>query len=334
MSILNFIKKQFIDVIEMPEMDSEILVKKYPMQDQEIQYGAQLVVRESQMAVFVNEGKLADVFGPGTYKLTTNTIPLLTNLKNWDKLFQSPFKSDVYFLSSRVQINAGWGTPQAISIRDKDFGIIRVRAFGQYNYQIDNPGEFFKTISGTTDEYTKGQLESQLKNVVVSNFANFLAQSGVPFLDMAANQGALADKIKEHLTEAFKKYGVKIHEFLINNLNLPEEIQKAFDQKASMGVIGDMGKFTQYQAASSIPLAASNEGGIAGVGASMGAGLAMGQIMQQALSQPQPTVASAAPSLEEDIEAKLTKAKGLLDKGLISEQDYQKLKTDLLSKLL
>ncbi len=317
----------------MPEMNSDLLVKKYQMQDQEIQYGAQLVVRESQMAVFVNEGKIADVFGPGTYKLTTNTIPLLTNLKNWDKLFQSPFKSDVYFLNSKVQINAGWGTPQPVSIRDKDFGIIRVRAFGQYNYQIENPTDFFKSISGATDEYTKEQLESQLKNVVVSSFSNFLAQSGVPFLDMAANQSLLAEKIKESLVESFKKYGVMVHEFLINNLNLPEDIQKAFDQRASMGIVGDLSKYTQYQTATSIPLAASNEGGLAGVGAAMGVGLSMGQTMAQAMSQ-QVQQPQQNTNQQDDVEAKLLKAKGMLDKGLITEEDYQKLKTDLLSKLL
>ncbi len=329
MGLMDFIKKQFIDVIEMPEMESDILLKKYQMQDQEIQYGGQLIVRESQIAIFVNEGKLADVFTPGTYTLTTQNIPLLTNLKNWDKLFQSPFKSDVYFLNSKLQINSGWGTSQPITIRDKDFGMVRVRAFGQYTYKITNAGEFFKNISGAVDCYTREDLENQLRNTVVSTFTNFLAQSGVPFIDMASNQSELAATIKEKAMPQFANYGLEITDLLINNLNLPEELQKMLDQKISMGMIGDLNQYTKFQVANSIPLAAQNEGGLAGVGASLGVGMTMAQTMQQALN---PNLQQTSAPQENDIEAKLTKAKSMLDKGLISPEEYQKLKLDLLSR--
>lgn len=334
MGLMDFIKKQFIDVIEMPEIDSSILVKKFPMQDQEIQYGGQLIVRESQMAIFVNEGKLADVFGPGTYKLTTQNIPLLTNLKNWDKLFESPFKSDVYFLNTKLQMNSGWGTSQAITIRDKDFGMVRVRSFGQYTYKISDPSNFFKNVSGAMNNYTREELENQLRTIVVSGFTNFLGQSGIPFIDMAANQTQLASLVKQNLLEKFSNYGLEITDFIINNLNLPEELQKTLDQKISMGMVGDLNQYMKFQMANSIPLAASNEGGIAGIGAGLGVGMNMANMMQQAFNPNQQTSTqqNTIQNQEEEIESKLIKAKSLLDKGLITTEEYQKLKSDLLSR--
>ncbi len=328
MGLMSFIKKQFIDVIEMPELEGEVLVKKYQMQDQEIQYGATLVVRESQLAIFVNEGKFADVFSPGTYTLTTKTIPLLTNLKNWDKLFASPFKSDVYFLNTKLQMNSGWGTGQPITIRDKEFGMVRVRAFGKYTYKITDPKNFFANISGATDYYTRDLLENQLRNVVVSAFTNFLGKSGVPFIDMAANQAQLADKIKETLVSQFQEFGISIVQFNIENLNLPEELQKTIDTKISMGMVGNLDQYTKFQVANSIPLAAQNEGGMAGIGAGMGVGMSMAQSLASSLNQSQQNT-TVNP---DDPEVKLQKAKSMLDKGLISQEEYNKLKADILSK--
>src|SRR5512145_1265097 len=188
MALMDFIKKQFIDVIQWTEDDETTLAYRYPMQDMEIQYGAQLTVRESQMAAFVNEGQVADVFGPGRFKLTTQTIPLLTNLRNWDKLFQSPFKSDVYFFSTRLKVDQKWGTPNPITIRDKEFGAIRLRAFGIYSYKIFDPRAFHVHVSGTREQYTINELDGQLRNTIVSSISDLFAQSGIPFLDMAANQ--------------------------------------------------------------------------------------------------------------------------------------------------
>ncbi|HEX8957208.1 MAG TPA: SPFH domain-containing protein, partial [Burkholderiaceae bacterium] len=240
MSFGSFIKKQFIDILQWNEASDDVLAWRYPMQDFEIQYGGSLTVRESQAAVFVNEGRIADVFGPGMFKLTTNTLPVLTYLKNWDKLFESPFKSDVYFFSTRLQLGRKWGTPQPVTIRDKDFGMVRLRAFGMYSYKIADPGKFFKEISGTRDSYTRDDLEQQLRNLVIATMTNTLGASAIPFLDMAANQSLMAEKIKADLVAAFERYGVALDNFVVENVSLPEELQKAIDTRISMGMMGDM----------------------------------------------------------------------------------------------
>lgn len=286
MSLRDFISKQFIDVIDWTEPEDGILAYRYPMQDREIQNGGKLTVRDSQLAVFVNEGKVADSFGPGLYTLNTNTLPILTYLKNWDKKFQSPFKSDVYFFSSRIQTDQHWGTQNPITIRDKDFGAIRLRGFGIYSYHVTDAKSFYSKISGTRDIYHVTELEGQLRNTIIAKMTDAFAQSQVPFLDMAANQGALAEKISEHLKPAFTDYGLTLDSFVVENLSLPEELQKVLDQRIGMNVLGDMGKFTQYQVAQSIPIAAANEGGGGvGVGAGLGAGMAMGQAMMDAIKQ-------------------------------------------------
>jgi membrane protease subunit (stomatin/prohibitin family) len=300
MSLRDFISKQFIDVIDWTEPEDGILSYRYPMQDREIQNGGKLTVRDSQLAVFVNEGKVADAFGPGLYTLNTNTLPILTYLKNWDKKFQSPFKSDVYFFSSRIQTDQHWGTPNPITIRDKEFGAIRLRGFGIYSYHIADAKVFYSKISGTRDSYHVPELEGQLRNTIVAKMTDAFAGSQVPFLDMAANQGALADKINEHLKPAFTEYGLSLDSFVVENLSLPDELQKVLDQRIGMNVLGDMGKFTQYQVAQAIPIAAANEGGGAvGVGAGLGAGVAMGQAMMDAVKQStssSPSGGGAAPA--------------------------------------
>jgi membrane protease subunit (stomatin/prohibitin family) len=284
MSLRDFISKQFIDVIDWLEPGDGILAYRYPMQDREIQNGGKLTVRDSQLAVFVNEGKLADAFGPGLYTLTTQTLPILTYLKNWDKAFQSPFKSDVYFFSSRIQTDQHWGTQNPITIRDKEFGAVRLRGFGIYSYHVSDAKTFYSKISGTRDVYQVTDLEGQLRNTIVAKMTDTFAASQIPFLDMAANQGVLADKIKEHVAPAFTDYGLALDSFVVENLSLPDELQKVLDQRISMNMVGDMGRYTQYQVAQSIPIAAANEGGGGvGVGAGLGAGMAMGQAMMDAV---------------------------------------------------
>jgi membrane protease subunit (stomatin/prohibitin family) len=286
MSLRDFIAKQWIDVIEWVEPDEGILAYRYPMQDREIQNGGKLTVRDSQFAIFVNEGIIADIFKPGLYSLTTQTLPILTYLKNWDKAFKSPFKSDVYFFSARIQTDQHWGTPNPITIRDKEFGAIRLRGFGIYSYHLSDPKTFHTKISGTRDVYRVVDLEGQLRNTIIAKMTDAFAQSQVPFLDMAASQGALAEKIGEHLKPAFNDYGLSLDSFVVENLSLPDELQKVLDQRISMNVLGDMGKFTQYQVAQAIPIAAGNEGGGAvGIGAGLGAGVAMGQAMMDAVKQ-------------------------------------------------
>lgn len=340
MSLMSFIKKQFIDILEWQEQEDGVLAWRYPMQDNEIQYGGSLTVRESQAAVFINEGKIADVFEPGMYKLTTQTLPVLTYLKNWDKLFESPFKSDVHFFSTRLQLGRKWGTAQPLTIRDQDFGMVRLRAFGVYSYRVADPRLFFTEVSGTRDSYTRDELEQQLRNQVVATMSSVLGGSGVPFLDMAGNQGLMADKIREALVPVFQRLGLALDSFAVENISLPEELQKAIDKRIAMGMAGDLNQYTRYQAAESIPLAAQNEGGIAGLGAGLAAGVGVGQLMGQAMQQavqPAAPAAQAAPAAApaaDNPQAKLAQLKGLLDQGLITQADYDAAKADVLKKLV
>src|SRR5580698_4222724 len=197
MSILGFLEKQFVDVIQWNEPEDGILATRYPMADMEIQNGGQLTVRESQMAAFVNEGKIVDVFGPGLHTLNTRNLPLLTDLMNWDKQFESPFKSDVYFFSTRLQIDQKWGTATPITIRDKEFGAVSLRGYGIYSYRVSDPRVFFTRVTGTRDRFYVTQLEGQLRETIVARMTDIFAHSDVSYLDMAANQAALGQKIAE-----------------------------------------------------------------------------------------------------------------------------------------
>lgn len=300
MSLRSFLAKQFIDVIHWTEAEDGVLAYRYPMQDMEIQSGAQLTVRESQMAAFVNEGRMADVFGPGLYTLSTHTLPLLTNLMNWDKAFQSPFKSDVYFFSTRLQTDQRWGTPMPITIRDREFGAVRLRGFGIYSWHVADVRTFHTKVSGTRETYRVPDIEGQLRNTIIAKMTDTFANSSVPFLDMAANQGELALRIGENLKPVFQEFGLALDTFVVENLSLPEELQKLLDQRIGMNMVGDMGRYTQFQVAQSVPIAAANEGGAAGLGAGLGAGLAIGQQMVNAMrpqagSEPPPP-APAAPA--------------------------------------
>jgi membrane protease subunit (stomatin/prohibitin family) len=301
MSIRSFLSKQWIDVIQWTEPEDGVLAYRYPMQDMEIQNGGKLTVRESQMAAFVNEGRIADIFGPGLFTLNTHTLPILTYLMNWDKEFESPFKSDVYFFSTRLQVNQHWGTPNPITIRDKEFGAVRLRGFGIYSYRISDPKTFYTKVSGTRDIYRVADLEGQLRNTIIGRMSDTFAESNVPFLDMAANQIALGQKIAEFLKPVFTDLGLALDTFVVENLSLPDELQKLLDQRIGMNMVGDMGRYTQFEVAQSMPIAAGNEGGgAAGVGVGLGAGLSMAQTMMNAIKPtpgaPPGTPPAAAPA--------------------------------------
>ncbi len=298
MSLRDFLAKQFIDVIQWVESEDGILAYRFPMRDMEIQNGGKLTVRESQMAAFVNEGQVADVFGPGLYTLNTHTLPLLTNLMNWDKAFQSPFKSDVYFFSTRSQTNQRWGTATPVTIRDKEFGAVRLRAYGIYSYRLSEPRVFYTKVSGTRDIYHVADLEGQLRNTIIGVMSDTFAQSTIPFLDMAANQLELGQKIHGRLQPVFADLGLALDSFVVENLSLPDELQKRLDERIGMTMVGDMGRYTQFQVAQSMPIAAANEGagGAAGIGAGLGAGLAMGQAMFHAARQPAAEASPASPA--------------------------------------
>jgi membrane protease subunit (stomatin/prohibitin family) len=294
MSLREFISKQYIDVIQWTEEENGILATRYPMQDLEIQNGARLTVRESQMAAFINEGQLADVFGPGSYTLTTQNLPILTDLLNWDKKFQSPFKSDVYFFSTRQQTAQKWGTATPITIRDKEFGAVRVRGYGIYAWHVFDPRVFHTKVSGTRDIYLVSDIEGQLRETIVSHMTDTFAGSSVPFVDMAANQTALAKRIGEGLKPVFADLGLMLDSFVVENLSLPEELQKTLDARIGMNMVGDLGRYAQFQAGTSLPVAAANEGGGgASAGMGLGAGLAMGQQLMNAMKPNAATEAGA-----------------------------------------
>ncbi|HEY2469306.1 MAG TPA: SPFH domain-containing protein [Terracidiphilus sp.] len=286
MTLKQFVAKQFIDVIQWSEPEEGILVYRYPMQDMEIQNGGQLTVRESQMAAFVNEGKIADVFGPGLHTLNTRNLPVLTDLMNWDKGFESPFKSDVYFFSTHLQIDQKWGTATPITIRDGEFGAVRLRGYGIYSYHISDPRTFFTQVSGTRPAYYVSDLEGQLRNTIVARMTDIFATSKISFLDMAANQTSLGKKIEEEMKPTFTALGLELASFVVENISLPEELQKVMDARIGVSMVGDLGKYTQFEAAQSMPIAAANSGGAAGMGVGLGAGAVMGQNMMAAIKQP------------------------------------------------
>ncbi len=350
MGLMDFIKKQFIDIIQWTEDTDGTLAWRFPMADMEIQQGASLTVRESQVAVFVNEGKVADMFGPGMHKLTTQTLPILTYLKNWDKLFESPFKSDVYFFSTRQQIDQRWGTQQPVTIRDKDFGAVRLRAFGNFAYRIGDAKLFHTEISGTRERYRVEDLDGQLRGMMLQHISDAVAQAGIPFLDLAANQVEFAKQLQTVTAPEFEKIGLKLESVTLQNVSLPEELQKILDQKIGMGMIGqNMGQFMQYQTAQAIPKFAEGAGGGAGGGSGiagdamgLGAGLAMGQVMAQQLQaglagQTAPTAAATAPAAPvqtaEDIMALLEKLGDLKAKGILTDEEFAAKKAELLKKL-
>ncbi len=328
--MFGFIRKQFIDVIEWPNPGDDTLMWRFPAEDQEIQTGATLVVRESQQALFVDEGKTADLFGAGTHLLTTQTLPLLTNLKNWDKFFASPFKSDVYFFNLRQQLGRRWGTAQPVTVRDSEFGVVQLRAFGMYDYRISDPAKLFSEVTGVVAQYSREALDEPLRNVVMTRLASVFGSSGIAFLDMAANQVLLSQKMAELLAPDFARLGLTLERFSVESVTLPEAIQKALDERISMGVVGDLNRYTQYQAASAIPLAAQNEGGLAGIGAGVGVGAAIGQAMATNMNAaPAPQAAG-----NNDPQARLAQLKALLDQGLITAEDYEKAKAEVLKQLI
>jgi len=292
-TLKQFVIKQFIDVIQWSEPEEGILVYRYPMQDMEIQNGGQLTVRESQMAAFVNEGKIADVFGPGLHTLNTRNLPVLTDLMNWDKEFESPFKSDVYFFSTHLQIDQKWGTATPITLRDAEFGAVRLRGYGIYSYRISDPRTFFTQVSGTRPAYYVSDLEGQLSNTIVARMTDIFATSKISFLDMAANQAALGRKIEEEMKPNFAALGLELASFVVENISLPEELQKVMDARIGVNMAGDLGKYTQFEAAQSMPIAAANSSGVAGMGVGLGAGAVMGQSMMAAMKQPAEAAAAA-----------------------------------------
>lgn len=335
MGIFDSIRKQFIDVIEWTEDSNGILAFKYPMEDNEIQNGAQLTVRESQVAVFVDEGRLADAFNPGRYRLTTQTLPVLTALKNWDKLFESPFKSDVFYFSTREQLDQRWGTSTPIVFQDQQMGPIRMRANGSFSYRISDPRIFFSKVSGTRETYSAGELLPQLRALVITHIASTLAASQVPFVQMAANQLKFSEALSAALKPAFESYGLQLQTFFVQSLSLPEELQTFFDKAASMNMLGDLGRYAQFQSAEAMTLAAKNEGGGgAGAGVGIGAGIALGQQLAQNLSGAGSSGGTSSSAASSGIALQLIEQlHQLMSKGVITQAEFDSKKAELLKQI-
>jgi len=290
MGLWNAIKGQAIDVIEWTESSDDVLAWRFPVEGNEIKNGAKLTVRESQTALLVDQGQPADQFKPGLHTLETENLPILTKLQSWPYGFKSPFKSEVYFYSLREKLDQRWGTPQPITLRDKEFGSVQIRMFGLFSYHLADAPSFHRKISGTRAVFGTDDLAGQLVGVVAGAVPGAFAASGLPFLDMAANQSALSATMKEQLAPRFAELGLSLDSFVIQSVTLPEPLQKALHEKQSMGIVGDLGRYAQYQAAQAIPEAAKS-GGLAGAGLGLGVGVAMGQQMAQALPQQQPQAA-------------------------------------------
>ncbi|MFC5528901.1 SPFH domain-containing protein [Cohnella yongneupensis] len=281
MGIMDFIKGQFIEVIEWLD-DKGVLVHRFEAYDNAIKMGAKLVVRESQAAIFVNEGQLADVFGPGTYTLSTQNMPVLTALKSWKYSFNSPFKADVFFVNMTNFTDLKWGTTNPVIMRDADFGMVRIRGFGNYSVKVGDPAIFLKEIFGTKKEFTTDSITGFLKTIIVSSLSDLLGESKIPIADLSSSYDELGVQSTERLQPKFEAIGLKLTSLTIENISLPEDVEKMIDRRSSMNVLGNMDNYMKFQTAEAIRDAANNEGsGGAGLGAGMGAGMAMGQMMGQ-----------------------------------------------------
>lgn len=291
--VFNFLKGEFIDVISWLDDTRDTMVWRFDRRGQAIKMGAKLTVREGQAAVFIHEGQLADVFGPGLYMLETNNLPILTTLQHWDHGFQSPFKSEVYFVNTTRFNDQKWGTKNPIIARDPEFGPVRLRAFGTYAMRVSDPGRFIQEVVGTDGEFTSDEISFQIRNVIVQSAAQVLAKSGIPVLDMAANTADLGKLIANAIAPQVADYGLSIAEFYIENISLPEEVEKALDKRTSMGVVGDLNRYMHYNAAEAMAQPGGAMGQAMGAGMGMGMGAAMAQNagpwgMQPAAAAPPP----------------------------------------------
>jgi membrane protease subunit (stomatin/prohibitin family) len=293
MSLFDKLRGEFIDIIEWTEPShSDVLAYRFPRYDNEIKMGAKLTVREGQAAAFVNEGQLADVFAPGMYTLQTQNLPILSTLKGWKYGFHSPFKAEVYFISTRQWTNRKWGTQNPIMLRDPEFGPVRVRAFGTYAFQVSDPAIFLRQLVATDPSFETYEIANQLRNAIVSRFADALGQAHVGVLDLAGNYARISGVALEAIRPDLAAMGLALRAFYVENISLPPEVEEALDKRTQMGVLGNLDQYTKFQAANALPEAAANPGGMGALGASVAAGAALGSQMAHALGQPS---AGAAP---------------------------------------
>ncbi len=338
MGIFDFLTGEFIDVIHWVDDTRDTMVWRFEREDHEIKYGAKLTVREGQAAVFVHEGQLADVFTPGLYMLETNNMPILTTLQHWDHGFQSPFKSEIYFVNTTRFSNLKWGTKNPIICRDPEFGPVRIRAYGTYTIKVSDPARFLTEIVGTDGEFTMDEISYQIRNIIVQEFSRVIASSGIPVLDMAANTADLGKLVAAQISGTLEQYGLTMPELYIENISLPPAVEEALDKRTSMGMAGDLGKFIQYSAAEAMTAAARNPNGGGGMGAGlgMGMGMAMAQTMQNQMAAqsgpwgaaPQPAAAAPPPPPPPPVEKVWHLADGTETKGPYSRADLGRMVQD------
>jgi len=297
MSLWDKLRGELIDIIEWTEPnDSQILCYRFPRYNNEIKYGAQLTVREGQAAAFVNEGQLADVYPPGRYKLETQNMPILSTIKGWKYGFESPFKAEVYFVSTKQYTDLKWGTQNPFMLRDPEFGPVRIRAFGTYAMRVADPGTFLKELVATDPSFESYEISNQLRNIIVSRFVDAAGQSKIPVLEMAGNYQKLGDVLLERIASSVASMGLAVTQFYVENISLPPEVEQALDTRTKMGVLGNLDQYTKFQTADAIKEAAKNPGGLAGAGVGIGAGVAMGQTMGGAMRETAAAPAPAAPA--------------------------------------
>lgn len=281
MGLFDKLKGELIDIIEWLDSTDDTMVYRFERRGNEIKNGAQLTVRESQVAVFINEGEIADVFPPGRYQLTTQNLPILSTLKGWKYGFNSPFKAEVYFLNTKRFTNQKWGTPNVFYIRDADFGRVSLRAFGTYTMKVTDPVKFIKEVAGTSGEFTTDEVKDEMRSLIITRFIDAVGESKLALLDFAQNYKDLSEFCQGKLGEEFAEYGLEITKFLISSISLPDELQKKLDEGTGMNMLGDMNKYAQMKGADAMSDAAKNQGGTGG-GVENMMGMAM---MQQMMNQ-------------------------------------------------
>ncbi|MGN6725637.1 MAG: SPFH domain-containing protein [Tepidisphaeraceae bacterium] len=277
---------ELVDIVEWLDQDRETIVKRFERYNNQIKYGAKLIVREGQMAAFVNEGQLADVFNPGTYTLETKNIPILSTLQGWKYGFNSPFKAEVYFVSTRLFTDRKWGTKNPIMLRDPEFGPTRLRAFGTFAIRVADVPTFIRQLVGTDNRFGIDEIGDQLRDMLIARFADALGEAKIPALDLAAHQDELGKVLIDRVNADFKPMGLEVGALVVENISLPPEVEAALDKRTSMGVIGNLDQYVKYQSAEAITKAAENPGGVAGIGAGLGVGMNMANQMAGAMQAP------------------------------------------------
>ena len=340
MGLFDFIRGELIEVIDYVEQDPRVVIHKFPDADANIKYDAQLTVRESQQALFLDQGRIADLFGPGQHRLVTDNLPILTTLRSWKMGFDSPFKADVYFISTRTFTGLKWGTPNPVILRDPEFKQVRVKAFGTYWLKVSDPKLFFREFAGTGKELRIDELEAALRDVVSPRFAEALAESGVSVMDMVGNYTELGDRIRPILQLDLNPLGVEIEKFQITSTSLPEEVEAFYDKMTNVNMVDDMAKFQQFQRANAIEEAAKNPGGGAGEGIGMGMGFGLAQQMmnQQQTNANNATAAGGNAAggkaqTREEIMDTLKQLGELKAAGVLTDEEFNSKKTELLGRL-